>query len=62
MTKSVSKTEFELENELKKTSYDLEASVKKLRGMIKMFYCLRSKWFKTFNGWNLFWPSKIKDL
>ena len=42
-------------------SYDLEASVKKLRDMIKMFYCLRSKWFKTFNGWNLFWPSKIKD-
>ena len=42
-------------------SYDLEASVKKLKKMVKMFYYLRSKWFKTFNGWNLFWPSKIKD-
>ena len=46
---------------MKKTSYDLEASVKKLKLMVKMFYCLRSKWFKTLNGWNLFWPSKIKD-
>ncbi len=44
-----------------KTSYDLEASVKKLKRMVKIFYCLRSKWFKILNGWNLFWPSKIKD-
>ncbi len=26
-----------------KISYDLETSVKKLKVMIKMFYCLRSK-------------------
>ena len=56
-----SDNESELEKRIRKMSYDLETSVKKLRGMIKMFYCLRSKWFKTFNGWNLFWPSKIKD-
>jgi len=37
------KSEFELEKGLKKMSSDLEASVKKLQVMIKMFYCLRSK-------------------
>jgi len=45
MTESIVKNdnEFELKKRIRKMSYDLEASVKKLRGMIKMFYCLRSK-------------------
>ena len=38
-----SDNESELEKRIRKMSYDLEASVKKLRGMIEMFYCLRSK-------------------
>lgn len=45
MTESIVKNdnEFELKKRIRKMSYDLEASVKKLRGMVKMFYCLRSK-------------------
>ena len=45
MTESIVKNdnEFELKKRIRKMSNDLEASVKKLKVMIKMFYCLRSK-------------------
>ena len=38
-----SDNESELEKRIRKMSYDLEASVKKLKRMVKIFYCLRSK-------------------